>query len=292
MIGSPEGELVIGSEYSARRHRLPYERLESDELGYRYPQFHIPEDMIAIRDYRAGILFPEACITAHLDAARKHDATLRFNEQVTGWESDGAGVHISTRNEKYWANRLLITAGAWASDLLPDLNLPLNVERQVLFWFEPATKSSQLTPQTCPIFVWEPEEGKHFYGFPDIGTGVKVSRMHHGEITTPAALRRKVDASDEEPVREFLRKYMPDANGKLKTFEVCMFTNTPDLDFIIDFHPQHSQVLIASPCSGHGFKMSSAIGEIAADLLTEGESQYDISLFAIRRFADQLINLS
>ena len=284
MVGRPDGELVTGAEFSARKHNLPYERISADEAHHRYPVLQPSEDMVAIWDPRAGILYPEACIEAHLELARRKGAEIRFNEAVVSWEADGEGVQVVTSNGHYRAQRLLLSAGAWMTHLVKDLKLPLNVERQVLFWFEPAANPEAFSTKHCPIFIWDYEGNHRFYGFPDLGEGVKVAQMHDGESTDPDALRREVGPEDAEPIRSLLEKYMPDANGAQLAAEVCMFTNTPDTHFLIDFHPVHSQAVIASPCSGHGFKFASAIGEILADLLTEGSTRFDIDLFRLARF--------
>lgn len=285
MIGHPDGELVTGSELSARRHHIPYDRLIPAEVRARYPAFNMPEDSIAIWDPRAGILYPEACVEAHLQAARKTGAELRYDTKVIAWEVDDDNVTIHTSEEEYRARHLVICAGAWVGELLTELDLPLAVERQVLCWFQPAANPEQFEPERFPIFVWETGPGMHFYGFPDLGTGVKVARMHHGETTTPNDLRRETDSADVEVIRDFLSGSIPDANGQNLNAQACMFINTPDLHFLIDYHPNYRQVLIASPCSGHGFKFSSAIGEIIADLVSGDDSQYDLNQFRIDRFA-------
>ena len=192
---------------------------------------------------------------------------------------------VTTGIDTYHSDKLLLSAGAWITQLSPDLNLPLTVERQVLFWFEAAENAALFKSERFPIFVWDMEDGTHSYGFPDIGNGVKVACMHDGEITDPDGVRRDVDETDEARVRDFLRRFIPDANGRRLAAEVCMFTNTPDLDFLIDFHPGNENVVIASPCSGHGFKFASAMGEIFADMLLEGRSRFDLSMFRLDRFS-------
>jgi monomeric sarcosine oxidase len=250
----------------------------------RYPAFNLPEDYIAIWDPRAGILMPETCIEVHLEAAQKNGADLRLNERATYWGVEGDHVVITTNLGEYRARFLVLAAGAWVSELLQDLRLPLTVERQVLCWFQPNAQQPMFAPDDFPIFIWERSQGDQFYGFPDLGNGVKVARMHHGETTSPNGLRRDASEDDISSVRKFLRESIPAANGKCVSTQVCMFTNTPDTNFIIDFHPQHRNVLIASPCSGHGFKFSSAIGEIVTDLIVGDDSQYDLSLFRLDRF--------
>jgi sarcosine oxidase len=283
-IGPPQGEMVSGEIQSATIHNLDYELLSAEALRRRYPIHHPTPEMVAVWEPRAGILYPELCIQSYLELARTQAATLRYAEPVTGWQIDGAEVHVVTNQGRYDARHLVLTAGAWLGQLVPELHLPLTVERQVLFWFKPLGTAGAFHPERCPVFAWEFEPGRILYGFPDLGTGVKVAIHHHQqEVAEPDSIRRTVDASETEMVRQVLARLMPDANGELLKSAVCMYTNTPDLHFLIDYHPAHPQVLIASPCSGHGFKFASAVGEVVADLLIEGQTDTDISLFRLAR---------
>jgi len=283
MIGPPTGELVSGALHSARVHHLTHQLLSADEVRQHYPVFRPSDKMVAVWEPRAGVLFPETCIGAHLELARQHGASLRFDEPVHTWEVDGEGVRVTTAHARYHASRLLLTAGPWLGRLTPDLSLPLVVERQVLFWFEPAARPDAFQPPCCPIFIFEHALGRHFYGFPDLGEGVKVAIFHEGETTDPDGVRREIGAQELEGMRDLLARFVPAANGQRLAAATCLFTNTPDLHFLIDFHPLHPQVLIASPCSGHGFKFSSALGELLADLFVTGQTPYDVSLFRLER---------
>ncbi len=283
MIGRPEDDLVKGSETSARLHELPFEMLSSSELVKRFPGLRPTDDMAAIWDPMAGILYPEACIEAHLTLARAAGADLRFDEPVVDWRAECEGVEVRTTKTSYKAKKLIISAGAWLPALTPDLGLPIEVERQVLFWFEPRSNPALFKAGVCPIFVFDYDGEHHLYGFPDLGEGVKAALMHQGEPSDADTLRRDVDDRDEQAIRSQLERFLPDVVGRRIDAQVCMFTNTPDLHFLIDFHPRHSQVVIASPCSGHGFKFASAIGEILADLVEEGKTRHDISLFGVDR---------
>jgi sarcosine oxidase len=239
--------------------------------------------MVAVWEPRAGILFPERCIAAHLQKARQHGAILHFDEPAINWDGDGEGVRVSTAKEEYHAQRLLITAGAWIGQFTAELKLPLSVERQVLLWFKPTHHPEYFAPQRCPIFIWEHEAKRFIYGFPDLGEGVKVGIHHEGESADPDCIRRNVGDDDVEAMRAILRRVVPAIDAAPSAGAVCMYTTTPDMNFLIDFHPHHPCVLLASICSGHGFKFSSAFGEILADLLLEGHSLFDLTLFRLER---------
>ncbi|HXT41120.1 MAG TPA: N-methyl-L-tryptophan oxidase [Candidatus Angelobacter sp.] len=281
MIGRPDSAVVAGARRSAEEHRLRHEILAAAEVRRRFPALQPADEMIAVWEPRAGILFPEACVDAHLTLARKHGAGVRVDEPALRWEPDGAGVRVLTAKDEFTADQLLLTAGSWIPALLPDLKLPLVVERQVQFWFRP-TAPEWFQPDRCPIHIWECEPGRHFYGFPDLGEGVKVAGHHEGEVVNPDTIRRDVSPREVEDMRRVVRRFLPGADGELCSAVVCMYTNTPDQHFHIDWHPAHPQVLVASPCSGHGFKFSSAIGEVLAGLLTGAPCGFDLGLFRHR----------
>jgi sarcosine oxidase len=281
MIGKPDGAVVAGAKRSAKEHSLQHEIFSAAEVRTRFPALQPTDEMIAVWEPRAGMLFPEACIEAHLTMARKHGADLRADEPVLNWAGDGDGVRVVTSKAAYHAGQLVLTAGSWTQSLLRDLNLPLAIERQVQFWFEPKHRV-WFRPDNCPIHIWEHEPGRFFYGFPDLGGGVKVARHHEGERVNADSINREVRPEEVEAMRSIVRQFLPEADGPLRSAVVCMYTNTPDGHFFIDRHPANPRVLIASPCSGHGFKFSSVIGEVMADLLTEGRTPFDLSLFRNR----------
>ncbi|MCI0693561.1 N-methyl-L-tryptophan oxidase [candidate division KSB1 bacterium] len=284
MIGPLDGQLVAGAQRSAQIHHLPHELLTAAEMRQRFPAFRPSDDMVAVWEPRAGILFPERCIEAHLQMARQCGAVLHFDEPATAWERDGDGVRVLTSNGEYRAQRLLITAGAWTGRFIAELALPLTIERQVLLWFDPIAHSEHFDSQRCPIYIAEHEPNRFIYGFPNLGEGVKVGRHHEGESADPDGVRREAGPEDIEAMRAILCRFMPAIDTAPRVSAVCLYTNTPDSHFLIDFHPHHPHVLLASICSGHGFKFSSAFGEILADLLIEGRSTFDLSLFRLERF--------
>ena len=278
MIGSPGGVLVQGSLRSAREHGLAHEVLTAADLVQRYGIFQPDPSMLAVLEPRAGVLFPEEIISTHLDLAGRQGATFRFDERVVGWEAGDRGVTVSTERGKFTASRLLLSAGAWMNELLPGSTLPLSIERQVLCWFEP--RAEREAWRGCPVYLWEYGAGNFFYGFPDLGDGVKVAVHHQGEPADPNAVRGEAREVDVSMLRELLRRFLPSAEGKLNSSAVCLYTNTPDENFVIDFHPRSRRVLVASPCSGHGFKFSSVVGEIAAQMLSGERPGVGIGLFS------------
>ena len=286
MLGAPEGVLVKGAQLSAQQHSLQHRVLSANELHRRFPAFQPTPDMVGVWEPRAGVLFPESAIQSHLHLAAQKGAELRFDEPLLKWAPEGGGVRVQTPAAIYTGRQLLLTVGAWIGSMVPELNLPLTVERQVLYWFQPLRQAEVFQPAACPIYICEHAPRKFFYGFPDLGDGIKVAVHHQGEATQPENVRREVGAHEVESMRSLLRQFFPAADGPLKATKVCIYTNTPDEHFLLDRHPLYPQVLLASPCSGHGFKFSSAIGELAAITMRGQQPSLDLGLFKISRFVE------
>jgi len=287
MIGPRDGRLVTGVLRSAAEHAIPHELLTAEEVGVRFPAFELRGGEVAVVDPRAGFLDADACVRVHLETSARMGADLRFEERVVSWTSDGESVVVETTRGRYSARQLVLSAGPWMTALLPDLAMPLVVERQVLVWLEPSTHSEWYDAARCPIYIWEDAEGHMGYGFPRLAQGVKAAVFHDGDIVADAnAIPRTVEPFEIQRVRDALRQILPGAaTGAFRDAKVCPFTDTPDTHFLIDFHPSLPNVLISSPCSGHGFKFASVIGELQADLLIDGRSRFDLSPFRLARFS-------
>ncbi len=287
MIGAAESVTVTGSAQSARVYGLPHELLDARDLQRRFPSLRPTPDVIALYEPNAGVLFPEKCIQAHLNQAAAHGAELHFEEPVLSWKAADGFVEVTTARGVYTAERLVLSPGAWAPELLAGLHLPLLVERQVLYWFDPVGGVEPFLPDRFPIYIWEIEGGMQFYGFPAIegpAGGVKMGFFRKGEPCTPETINRLVSDEEVADMRAAMVDRIPGANGRLLHTVTCMYTTTPDEHFVIALHPQHQNVVIASPCSGHGFKFASVVGEIVADLALDGTTQHPIGLFDPRRF--------
>ncbi|MFI4932245.1 MAG: N-methyl-L-tryptophan oxidase [Burkholderiales bacterium] len=283
MIGEPGSTLVEGALRSAREHGLQHAVLSAGDMRARFPALHPQGDMVGIWEPRAGVLSAEACVAAQLGQALHRGATLRFDEPVSRWQA--AGHHyldVFTALGRYRARQLIISAGAWVNALLPGLRLPFRIERQVLHWFEPIGDAAAFMPQRCPVHLWQFDGEHFFYGFPDRGAGVKLAFHHGGETTTADEERRDVTVDEVTAVRAALRRFVPAADGRILASTVCLYTNTPDEHFWIDRHPEQNNVLLASPCSGHGFKFAPVVGEILADLVERRRSRFDLGLFRWR----------
>ena len=285
MIGPPEGALVRGALASAVAHGLPHERLDAAGIRQRVQAFHPDDAMAGVWEPNAGVLFPEAGIAAMLASALAHGALLHVDEPVISWRADERGVEVRTANGVYAAGRLVLASGAWMPALLGDFTPPLVVERVALFWFEPARDAAAFDPERFPIFILEHERDRYIYGFPRLDGRVKIARHHEGEPADPDRIRRDAAPEQAESLRATFRPFLPAADGPLREQAVCMYTNTPDGHFVLGAHPHHPRVTVVSACSGHGFKFAPAIGGIVADLVSTGETAWEIGLFSPARFA-------
>lgn len=292
-MGRPESDVVRGSLTSAVEHGLSHEVLDAVEIRRRYPPLKPAPDVVGLYENMAGFLHPEKCNLAHRQRAVELGATLQFGEPVFSWETtpNGDGVRVTTTRGSYHADRMVISSGPWASGLLSDLKLPLAIERQVLYWFDPLGGLEPFLPDRFPIYIWEIEKGLQFYGFPaqnEPPGGVKVAFYHSGDPLvpcTPETIDREVHPEEIARLRNALQGRVPSLDGPLLDTATCMYTTTPDYHFILGMHPDQENVVMASPCSGHGFKFASVIGEILAELAIDGRSHHPIELFSPARFA-------
>lgn len=274
MIGRPDSDVVSGSLRSAREHGLDHEMLDATEIHRRFPPFTPRQEIVAFYEKEAGSLFPEESNKAHLEVATKHGAELHFEEPVEDWQVLRSGaVEVRTSRDRYECERLILSPGAWASSLFKMPWLPLEVEPQILYWFGPAGGAALFSPECFPIYIWDVGNGVQFYGFPaDDQQRVKVAFF-------------RSQAKDEHAMRAALAPCIPAlASGTLLESVSCKYTLTPDHHFVIGQHPDYPNVVVASPCSGHGYKFASVIGEILADLATSGSTRHPIDLFGLSRF--------
>jgi sarcosine oxidase len=274
MIGSPDGEVVSGSLRSAREHALEHEILDAQAIRRRFPAFTPDANTVALFEKDAGIVFPEEAIRAHLDIAVDNGAHLHFDERVEGWEQTPTGhIEVRTPRGRYHCDRLILAPGPWAMELFKMDSLPLEVEPQQLHWFEPSGGEAPFDRERFPVYIWDLGDGVQFYGFP---------ADHEGRVKV-AFFRSKV--TGEDAMRAALQPRVPAlAAGVLVDTVSCKYTLTPDQHFVLGMHPVFENVVIASPCSGHGYKFASVVGEILAGLAIDGATPHSIDLFAPTRF--------
>lgn len=284
MIGPRDGDLVAQSLASARTHRLEHQLLGASEAAARWPQHVMSHDDEVLFEAAAGVLRPEACISAALDRARALGATVREGTRVQAIESERSGVTLRLDGaDALRAKHCVVCAGAWTSTLLPELASHLRVERQVTAWFA-ATEPDAFVPARFPIFVRELTGGRLRYGVPAIdGRAIKLAVHHEGATADPDALERDVSDADLAPLDAYaagmLRGVAPGAVRAI----ACMYTNTPDEHLLIGSVPSRPCLTVAGGCSGHSFKFAAVFGDIAASLAAGEPAPHDVTRLAVDR---------
>jgi sarcosine oxidase len=284
-LGPPDAETVAGSRRAAEEWDLPHEVLDAAEVRRRFPTFDPADDEVGVYEAIAGFVRPEATVTAHLERAAARGAELRFEEPALEWADDGDGVRVTTAAGTYSAQSLVICPGAWAPQLLADLEVPLTVERQVMYWFQPDGGVRPFEPDRHPIWIHGSDD-RQLYGFPAIdgpSGGVKAAFFRRGVVCSPETIDREVRPEEAETIAAHLRTFLPTMPDRLLTAVACMYTTTPDQHFVIATHPRHERVTVACGFSGHGFKFVPVVGEILADLALTGATDHPIGLFDPRR---------
>jgi sarcosine oxidase len=279
--GPEHGAIVTGSRGSCLAHGLAHEVLDSRGVAERFPAYRLSPDMLALFQPDGGFLMSERCNAAHLVGALEQGAEVHGRERVLHWDvkENGRQISIRTDHDIYHTRKLVLTCGPWSARVVPALERLARPQRQVLLWTQPKAPGL-FTMNRFPVFNMESPEGR-FYGFPPYAVpGFKIGKYYHRhEWVDPDTVDRTCSELDEAVLREAIGRYFPDADGPTLAMKVCMFSNSPDEHFIIDRHPEAPNVWIAAGFSGHGFKFSSVVGEILADLAIEDATAWDLELF-------------
>jgi monomeric sarcosine oxidase len=275
-IGPPDGIVVRGVLRAAELYGLAVERLPAGDVERRWPAMRVPDGMVGVLDSRAGYLFVEECVRAHLDAARSLGGRLVAGATVDSWTADGEGVRVRTTTGDFAAAKLVVAAGPWAGHVLDTVGLRLSILRKSVFWFGAAS---------LPLFLYELPEGT-FYGVPPIGDrGVKAGEHSGGRpLSDPLAVDRTIDASDQRRVTDFLARCLPGVPARVTDHMVCLYTMSPDEHFIVDRHPAWPNVVLAAGLSGHGFKIVPVLGRALADLACDGSTDLPVGFMSLGRF--------
>ena len=284
-VGPRGGRVIDGVLASAQQHHLEIDELTPREVTERFPGFVCPDSVAAVLERRAGYLYVEDCIRASAAQAVQAGAVLRTDETVKGWSATPGHVEVETDRETYTASHLVITAGSWAADFLGDLGIRFEVVRKSLYWFETNSQVYHVD-HGAPGFIIE-TPGGNFYGFPQINSlGLKVAEHTGGyPVPDPLAVDRTEHAEETRRVSEFLAGYLPQVSTRKSNFDVCLYTLSPDRNFVVDRHPEFPQVAFAAGLSGHGFKFASVLGEVLADLSLGLQPSAPVDFLSSRRAA-------
>ena len=283
-VGDPASKIFSGAKTSAEAYGLAHEVLDAAAIRERFPAMDPADHALGLFEENAGYVRPEETILANLDLAAKHGAELRYDEPVRSWRATpGGGVEVTTDQGTYGADRLVVAAGAWAPQLLADLGLALRVERQVVCWFTPDFSAVPYEHwRDLPVYIEETDHNRDIYGFPMVDGpegGLKLALFNTFVQADPDAVDRATTEAETEGTRARARQLFPHLTGPLVKAMTCLYTTSPDRDFVVGALPETPQVVVASVCSGHGFKFVPVMGEILADLTTDGRTAHDIALF-------------
>ena len=299
---SPVGGLIIGRSTdagihghadfigrtiaAATRFGIKHELLTPGDVTRRFPQFRLAGDETCYYEPGAGFLRPEECVAAQLDRARQLGAVVQMNETVTRVAADANSATVVTDTATYTAARVVVTAGAGVPQLLGGVYAKaLRVFPQTLYWFA-LDDADAFAPGRFPIFIWRHGAGEddHFYGFPVVGEGVKLATEQFAHTIGPDEAREAPSPADALRMHEAqVRGRLLGVSSRCVRAVTCLYTVTPGFGFVIDRHPEWEHVVVASPCSGHGFKHSAAIGEALAERVSLGTSRLDLTPFSLAR---------
>lgn len=289
-FGAARDPFLETVKQSSAKYKIQVNNLTAKQCSDKYPQFKLPADFQRLEEPDAGLLTPERSILLFVQEALFKGAVIRTKEQVLEWKHEKGTVTVKTNSGTYQASKLVITAGPWAGKMMPALAPKLKVARQALAWVKPK-KWDNFVLGKFPCWILENNE-YDFYGFPILPVGkfggplgLKLA-LHSpgGDVTDPDAVNRNTKEVDERVLIQFLNQFMPDGYESILVMKTCLYTNSPDQDFILDYLPDFDKdVAFASGFSGHGFKFASVIGEIMADLAINGSTRLPIDFLRAKR---------
>lgn len=282
-IGTPQNGHARKSQAAAITHDLPHEILTARQVNERFPAWNLPEEFEATFDPDGGVLKVENVFQAFRSELEAAGGRIVENAPVVGWSASESGVEVRTADATYTGKHLIVTAGAWAGKMLADLNLPLKATRKPVVWYE-TEDVSLYRPEQFPPFIIDCDIDV-FYGLPAVGPdSVKMGNHSDMDEIDPDDFQREFRPRDiTDAFSDFVTTMLNGAHPRALDTSMCMYTMTPDEDFIIDRHPDHGNVSIAAGFSGHGFKFAPVVGEHLADLATNDATE-TIREFAISRF--------
>ena len=290
-FGRPDADFMMGVKKSSTLYNVPIAKSTPDKAKDLFPAFNVPNDFEVIFEPNAGFVTPERAILMYSQLAIENGAVIKTRSRVKQWKQEAGKISVQTDGSNFTCDKLIISAGAWASKVIPNFKPQLKVTKQMLAWVSP--KNWDLFELgKFPCWILEDPERGSYYGFPIVPAsqfggplGLKLAHHFPGEVSDPDKVNRNITQGTEEDIRYFLNKYMPEANHTILSMKSCLYTNTVDENFIIDYVPGfEKQVTVACGFSGHGFKFASAIGEILADMAMKGKTDLPAGFLGLKRF--------
>ena len=291
-FGKSDSELLTGVKKSSEIYNIEVDELDRNNLSNEYPQFEITEDYSCLYEPNAGFVTPERSILAHSELALRKGAEIHLMEKVAKWRKNGDSIEVQTDKTTYQCKKLIISAGAWTKEVIPQLQPKITVTRQTIAWVVPK-KWDNFTLGNFPCWTMDDNFNDGiFYGFPILDSskfgapiGLKIAHHFQGKEFHPDHVDRTIEASEEEILIQFMNQFMPQGYESTHLMKTCLYVNSSDGNFIIDALPDNKDVIIAAGFSGHGFKFASVIGEILADLAITGKTDLPIDFLKLNRFS-------
>jgi sarcosine oxidase len=289
--GHKDHVLMKGIRQSSSIYRIRVDELSADEVKKQYSQFRLPTGYDILYEPDAGFVTPERAILLFTEQAIKNGVVIRTKEKVIEWKKTAHNITVLTDKDTYTCQKLVITAGPWAGKIIPDLQSKLRVTRQMIAWVSPKNwESFEMGNFPCWMIADDSNPGE-YYGFPILPVGklggpigLKLAFHFPGAVTDSDKVNRVPDAEDEARLVYALNKFIPEGYSSTLVMKTCMYTNTPDENFILDFLPGYDDVVIATGFSGHGFKFASVVGEIMSDLALKGRTSLPIGFLNAKRY--------
>lgn len=289
-IGPTDGESFTNARETCRHHDIAHEVLDAADIKVRFPAYDLPEEYRGVYQPDGGLLDPERSLSAFFEEAVEAGATVRAQEPVTDWHTDGDTVTVETAATDYTADALIIASGAWAAEQVDALTDVLQRERHVACRFLPLTRSS-FTVESFPVFVIDTAAGGHYYGLPEHRLpGFKIGATHVDGVAVHPDAASEPTPSEAAPVRSFVSECLPAGDGPLLGLRSCVLSHSPDGEYIIDSLPVAENVIVAVGMSGHGFKNAPAVGEIAAAKAMHTAPPLDAERFSLARFDESTVS--
>jgi sarcosine oxidase len=278
--GLPDSPMVRAAELLCRQHDQPFELFGGNGFNHRYPLFRLPAEWQVVYQPTSGVVCPDATRTFLHQLAREAGARLVHHTRVLEIVASPHDVRVITSDEQMVCDVLIIAAGSWLPQLLPEVRRSLSSERRVIAWFSSANFTGKAF-QAAPAFVFD--AGGGWYGMPTPGGQIKIGHDKHlRETIDPEVQPREPDAQDAALLSGCIQNYFNGVDEAPSAMKSCIYTNTPDRHFLVDRHPDHDNILFFSCCSGHGFKYAPVYGEIAESMLA-GRSWPGTELFQLNR---------
>lgn len=288
-FGPSNHMLIKGTQKSAIKYGIEVNELSQKDQLEKFPQFKIPESYINLMEVDAGFITPERAILSFTKQALKYKAEIHTNEKTLEWSKKDGMIQVKTNKQTYKCKKLVLTTGAWTSKFSNVKNL--EVTRQIMAWAQPKNLDMfRLNNFPCWIFA-DPSVKGVYYGFPSLPnssfeepTGLKFAHHTKGTLSDPDIVNRNVSKKEEKILIEAIKKFIPEGVETINSMKTCLYTYSPDEDFILDFYNNNKDIVIATGFSGHGFKFASVIGEILSELVTKGKSVHPINFLKANRF--------